>query len=271
MCIVRSIKRFLLLTRHPSTTHQPIHTMKTLLTCIVFVCTATWLHAQTAANPTGYTGNVTLQTFEEELGNYTAAQFNSLAGTYLVNFDDTSEFTAATTVTSVLYDSPTSGFNYRANFGLLAGGFGRIIETGASFVSSPDQSSVWGNGGGATIEFPDIAWGASNDNQDIYGVGFTIARLQAPMDVSFYSDLAGNTQVGSTISLSANSSGSGYSFVGYAGTDQIRRVELATATNTFGIDDVIVAVSPIPEPSTLIMLLLGAFVIGPMAYFRKKK
>lgn len=236
--------------------------MKTLITYATLLGLATTLSAQiTVDNPTGSGNNVTSQTFFQELGNYSAADFNGNADTILVNFDD-AKFTGQT-VSSVLFDAGTSGFDYRINFGLFAGGFGRIITTDSQFVSSSPQAAVWGNGSGATIVFPEFTSGSTN-NQDIYGVGFTVARLETSLDIRFYSDEAGNNQIGSTITLSANNGDSGYSFVGYAGTETIRRVDIDTGglTNSFSIDDVIVVTTPIPEPAQQSVFFGGIVAVG---------
>lgn len=240
--------------------------MKTLSTITALLVSAGVSFAAniTVDNPTGFAGNITSQTFSQELGNYSASDFNANADTILINFDD-AKFTTGDNATSVLFTSAEVGFDFRTNFGLVSGGFGRAISEDGQFVSSSPKSLIWGNGNGATITFTE-----SVSNELVYGVGFTVTRLQIPVDIKLYSDEAGTVQIGSTITMSANSGDSGYSFFGFAGDTVIRRVDVDTngLTNGFGIDDVIVTTAAIPEPSQQSMLL-GGIVFGLIMLVRR--
>tara|TARA_R100000027_G_scaffold67481_1_gene66457 strand:+ start:17611 stop:18360 length:750 start_codon:yes stop_codon:yes gene_type:complete len=233
--------------------------MKKLHTIVLGIALSSSLYSANISvdNPNGYDGNVTSQSFHEEAGNYSVSDFNADSGSILINFDD-SKYTMGDSITSVIFDSGNGPFNFRANLDLLGGGYGRIVQDGSQFVSSPSQSLVWANGTGASILFPEYISG-SILSESVYSVGFTLARLEIPVSVRFYSDIAGNVQLGDTISMTANSATTGYSFVGYTGTEAIRRVEIDTSGsgNSFAIDDLVVSTtsSPIPELSHSSMYL----------------
>ncbi|WOO41918.1 DUF4838 domain-containing protein [Rubellicoccus peritrichatus] len=210
--------------------------------------------------PLSLAGNVTSQSFEQELGNYTASQFNADSGTLLTNFD-ASAFSVGDTLGSVLYTQALSGVDFRINCN-LSGGFGRIITNGSTFVSSSPNALVWGNGNGAVILFPEFVSGAVV-SAPIYGVGFTITRLQTTAKVRLYSDIDGNNQISSTTVFDANNLGSGYSFYGYAGDTVIRRVEVEVASNHFGIDDLIVTQTSIPKSSYVVPQTRDVDIILP--------
>lgn len=92
------------------------------------------------------------------------------------------------------------------------------------------------------------------------------------MNVSLYSDLARTTQIGTTFTILDNTDGgkTKHSFFGYFdGSASIASIVIdGTATNQqFSIDDF--NITTIPEPSTLILLLLSAGVFLPL-YLRRK-
>ncbi|WOO41917.1 hypothetical protein [Rubellicoccus peritrichatus] len=256
--------------------------MKTLSTITLFLASAGMTFAINVDDPTPSVlgDDVTIQTFTQELGNYSATDFNNDANTMLTNFDASastggSGFVPSEVINGVLYTAGTSGVNFRVNFDLLTAGFGRLVSDDVNFVSSSPNSLVWGGvtGTGAAISFPEFVFG-SVVSEEIYGVGFTVTRLQSTADVRVYSDIAGTNQIGSTVTLSANNPGDNYSFFGYAGDTVIRRVEVEVASGIqFGIDDFIVTTTQIPEPAEQAMFL-GGVIAGLVLLsrrFRKNK
>ncbi|MGE9290114.1 MAG: hypothetical protein ACQKBT_03935, partial [Puniceicoccales bacterium] len=224
----------------------------------------------TVDNPSGYDGNVTLQSFYEVGGNYSATDFNNDSGSILIDFDSAG-FTTGDSVTGVIFDSDNGPFNFRANFELNGGGYGRILVNSSTYYSSASQAVVWANGTGAAIILPEFITG-SILSETAYSVGFTLTRLAESATVKFYSDTAGTMQLGDTISMTANSSDSGYSFVGYTGTEAIRRVEVISGGSQFGIDDFVVSTtSAIPEVSQSSLYLAGAALLMAFSRLRRRR
>ncbi|WP_309397840.1 hypothetical protein [Cerasicoccus maritimus] len=251
--------------------------MKALPTIATLFTTASLALAQNIDDPSPdvISGDVVLQSFVEENGNYTAAQFNSDSNTILTNFDspDTvlggsgTGFTSGNTLAGVLYNSANSGVNFRMNF-QKNGGFGAILTNGSTFVSSPSLGLTFGNGSGMSIILPEFVFG-SVESEEIYGIGFTLARLQTDATITLYSDTDGTNQIGSSVTFSENISGSGYSFFGYAGDTVIRRIDVDVDTNQFSIDDVIVTTSAIPEPSAYAGMV-GVLALLSTVYYRRR-
>lgn len=257
--------------------------MKTLSTTIALLASAGFSLAQTFSvnNPSDADGTVTIPAapgFFQTAGNYSASSFNTDSNRLLIDFDD-QQYTdgVGNLGSTIFFNDPEANYNFRANFSLIldeGSGFGRSVNTEAQFVSSTPNAIVWGNKATAVITFPEFITG-SLVSEPIYGVGFTLSRLQIPVDVRLYSDVDGNSQIGSTITLSANNGGSGYSFFGYSGNTVIRRVEVDPngLANSFGIDDLVVTTTQVPEPAEQSMMLGGliAVFIFLVRRFRKNK
>jgi len=221
-------------------------------------------------DPTGLntainTNNVT---FEEEVGNIGVADFNALGERLAFTFEEDDGYSGNDLFNSIiLTENGGSPMNLRVNFASN----GNFRQRDNDNATGGSTGLVYApNTGNATIDFVNPI--NTSVAQPVTGFAFTANRLQVDMDVKLYSDLARTQQIGSTFTIQNNNIGSNHSFFGYFdGNASIASVEFVPTTgselNQFWIDDV--NISTIPEPSTLIMLLLSAGVFLPL-YLRRK-
>lgn len=242
-----------------------------ILATLLLGLTLTQVSAQNNFNdPTGLdtainTNNVN---FEEEVGNFNVADFNALGERLAFTFEEVHGYTGTQRFDRIeLLETNDSPMDLRINFGSNGNFRFRNDDHATGGVTGLVYAS---NTTSATFDFIDPL---SNplSAQPVTGVAFTANRLQGDMTVSLFSDLDRTQQIGSTFTILDNNIGgkSNHSFFGYYdGNASIASVVLNTSdVGQFWIDDF--NITTIPEPSTLIMLLLSACVFLPL-YLRRK-
>lgn len=227
-------------------------------------------------DPTGLTTaiNSNTETIDEEVGNIDLASFNLLGERVALTFEvgdgfaqDGSSGTGNLDRVELL-EIEGSPLDLRVNFGSNTGF--RVLS-GFRPTGGATTLVYQGTTSTATIDFIDPL--SPSNAQPVTGVAFTANRLEGAMIVSLYSDLARTSQIGSDFTILANTGGGGseHSFFGYYdGGASIASVSInSSSVGQFAIDDL--NISTIPEPSTLVMLLVGACVMLPAYYSRRKK
>lgn len=211
--------------------------------------------------------NTNNRTFQEQVGNITATQFNALDERLAFTFEEDDGYSGTQRFDRIeLLESNNSPINLRINFGSDTGF--RIRND--DFATGGNTALVYqSTANTVTMDFINPLSPANP--QPVTGVGFTANRLQGSIQVSLYSDLARTQLIGSSFTLNDNNanSGSNYSFFGFFdGGASIASIVLDTSgVGQFWIDDL--NITTVPEPSSLILLLLGAFTILP--WFRARR
>lgn len=206
-------------------------------------------------------------TFEEEVGNINVADFNALGERLAFTFESGDGYSGTTRYDRIeLLESEGSPMDLRIDFG----SDGTFRQRDDNNATGGVTGLVYASGTNtATFDFIDPV--NAPNAQPVTGVAFTANRIIGNMSVSLFSDLARTQQIGSTFTILDNNadSGSNHSFFGYYdGNASIASVSIDTSgAGQFWIDDL--NVTTIPEPSTLLMLLMSAGVFLPL-YVRRK-
>ncbi|MDF3127644.1 PEP-CTERM sorting domain-containing protein [Kiritimatiellaeota bacterium B1221] len=224
-------------------------------------------------DPTGLTTpiNGLGTTMEEEIGNISLADFNTLDERVAFTFEDGDGYIAGNRLDGIiLLETEGSPLDLRVNFN----SDGNYRQTGSSSYSTGGTNSLIYAGSTTDEVNIDFVNPYSTLNAEpVTGFAFTANRLVGSLTVSLYSDLAQTAQIGSDFTILANN-GSGlsdHSFFGYFdSTASIASVKFDTSlvTSDFYFDDL--NITTIPEPSTIIMILMGAGVLLPLYISRRK-
>jgi len=190
----------------------------------------------------------------EEVGNYSVAGFNSHPESLVIDFESSAYVVgenvrkitlneAASTVDLVIDTPYVNQFAAR-----ISSDFSPVSGSNTAMYRISDIDAE-GTRGWAEIVF----------DYDIYGVGFSVNRLQQAAVIQLFD--GDDLQIGSDYALASNDSGSGNSFFGYYDSVAgISKVRFTTESRTyFSIDDlVVIAVggdvndvdAPAPSPMT---------------------
>jgi len=219
------------------------------------------------SDPSGLDSQINSLGFEltNEIGNYTVSQFNIHPHGLVLTIDTTdgyppqympsgngldrigtvylTEAGGSGVDLDIFFEHPRLVFDDSFPDETIAGqGFTRILHADTEdWRTSGDQDLVY-----RMIYLPSTA--KIIFDKDVYGVGFTVNRLEADMTVRLFDST--DAQIGSDYTVPSNTL-TGYpdyqtnhSFFGYYnhGTAEIRKIEIDmnTATNQFSIDDVVV-------------------------------
>jgi hypothetical protein len=120
-----------------------------------------------------------------------------------------------------------------------------VLDSSGDYITSGDQSLIYKifddeAGVTAKITFPAA---------DVYGVGFSVNRLQSPLTVKVFD--SSDAQLGTTYVVAANNpGGTSHSFFGYCNNfaAEVSYVELSHSGAQFGMDDFVIAYGPSDTP-----------------------
>lgn len=232
--------------------------MRLVLAGAILTLSSAALALVTDPDPASLSDPVPELAYHEEVGGFTAADFNAISTNdrFLLNFEHPN-YVANPLDGVILRDDP--GVWIRNNFGAIGGTYTRaVVPTGpgAAYVTSGTNSMAYGGGAGATFTLVADYFGAQ---APVYAFGFSINRLYAADGttgvVRVYSDEAGTAQIGADIIVQDNGSETvPKTWFGVAGETPIRHVTFTGASaNQYGIDDIVMVTTPIeaPEPVTI--------------------
>jgi parallel beta-helix repeat protein len=212
---------------------------------VVLFCSVSTVFAVNITDPGGLDSDVnsSVRTIAQEVGNYSIAQFNGNSETIVFTIETGDGFgPSGDHLWSVILTDYVTRVELKAAFdpprdgdGVMVG-WGRVMAVGDSQWNTSGVGSVaYASTGSAKITF----------DHCVYGVGFTVNRLQAPMTVKLWA--SDGVQIGSDYTIAANSGSTNHSFFGYYNdsSSEIETIEfgLGGFGNQFSIDDIVI----IPE------------------------
>ncbi|WFB36101.1 hypothetical protein P3T73_18265 [Kiritimatiellota bacterium B12222] len=223
-------------------------------------------------DPSGLTTAINTNgvTFEEEIGNITFSDFNALEERTAFTFDSDDGYVGTGRFDRIeLLETEGSPLNLRLD---LSGTSGYRVLSTFQATGGSDSLAVGSSGGSVIMNFIDPY--ATSSAQPVTGIAFSANRIVGgDVTVSLYSDLARTTLIGSSFTLSDNTTdGTGYGFFGfYDGTASIASIVIdgTAATSQFGLDDL--NITTIPEPSSFLLLIGGALVVVTATRLRFRK